>query len=198
MREGPAIGLIETDSIARGMVVCDAMVKRAAVDVLDAYTTTPGKYVILVAGEVAEVEEAMDAGLDVAAESLLDHVFLPYPHPRLVPAIKGEPTDTPVDGFAVVEIAAIASCIQAADAALKAAEVDLLEIRLATGIGGKAFFTLTGELYELQAAVEAAQARVQPDRMVDTEIIARPHQDFTDAAVKRGRVEPVWHPARHP
>ena len=52
MRSGPAIGLIETTSIARGMVVCDAMVKRAAADVLDAFTVTPGKFVILIAGEV--------------------------------------------------------------------------------------------------------------------------------------------------
>ena len=42
-----------------------------------------------------------------------------------------------------------------ADAAVKAAEVSLLDVRLGTGIGGKSFVVLTGEVAAVRAAVDA-------------------------------------------
>ncbi len=196
MRDGPAIGLIESTSIARGMVVCDAMVKQAPVDVLEAYTVTPGKYVVLVCGEVAEVEEAMQAGLAKAAETLLDELFLPNPHASIVPALRGEALSPDPDAIGIFETSTIASTLLAVDAALKAAETSLLELRLATGIGGKAYFALTGELHELQAAFEAGCASIEPQRVLNTELVARPHEDFVEAAFRRGPLR-AGHPSRH-
>lgn len=196
MRDGPAIGLIETCSIARGMVVCDAMVKRAEVDVLDAYTVSPGKFVILVAGEVAEVSEAMAAGMTAAAEELLDDLFLPHPHDRLVPAIRRVPLSVEVQGVSIFETSTIAATLLAADAAVKAAEVDLLEVRLATGIGGKAYFLLSGPLHELQAAMAAGLQGIEAERVIKTEIIARPHPDFLRAVISKAPAG--WHPSEEP
>jgi len=198
MRSGPALGLIETCSIARGMVVCDSMVKRAAVDVLEAFTVSPGRFVILVAGEVAEVEESLAAGLTSAAEELLDQLFLPHPHLRLLPAIRRLPvTPAPtIEAVAIYETTTIASTLLAADAALKAAEVELLEVRLATGIGGKAYFLLTGLLHEAQAALEAARAAIEAARTVKVELIPRPHPDFIRAVVHQAPA--TAHPTSEP
>ena len=49
----------------------------------------------------------------------------------------------------------MASCILAADAAVKTAAVDLIEIRCATGLGGKSFLYLTGDVSSVNSAVEA-------------------------------------------
>ena len=177
LRTGPALGLVEVTSIARGVVVLDAMVKRAPVTVLDAWTASPGKYLVLVAGEVAEVEEAMGAGVGAAAEHLLDQTFLPHPHEALLPAVSGEAEPAGDASVAVVETAAAATAIRAADAALKAAEVRLVELRLATGLGGKAYFVLAGALHWVEAAAEAAAEACGRGRLVGVELIANPHSD---------------------
>ena len=177
VRTGPALGLVEVGSIARGVVVLDAMVKRSPVTVVDSWTASPGKYLVLVTGEVAEVDEAMEAGLAAAAEHLLDQVFLPQPDATILPAVCGardRPTD---DSVAVVETAMAAAAIRAADAAVKAAEVRLVELRLATGLGGKAYFVLAGDLFFVEAAVEAATDAAGRERLVNVELIANPHPD---------------------
>ena len=179
-RTGPALGLIETASIARGHVVLDQMVKKAAVTVLDAWTASPGKYLVLVVGEVAEVEEAMASGLEAAGEHLLDQLILPHPHSSIVPAIGGAATKLERRSMAVVETGTVAAAIRAADASVKAAEVEVVELRLATGLGGKAYFVVAGDLAAVEAAAEAATAEAGGDKLVNAEIIANPHPDMSE------------------
>lgn len=173
VRTGPAIGLVEVASIARGMVVLDAMVKRAPCDVVDNWTASPGKYLVLIAGEVAEVEESMDAGLVAAGEHLLDHVVLSHPDPAVMPALMGETSRPGTDSVCVVETTMAATAIRAADAALKATGVRLIELRLATGLGGKAYFVLGGSLHLVEEAADVGTA-ASAGALVGVEIIANP------------------------
>ena len=53
----------------------------------------------------------------------------------------------------------------------------LRDIRLAVGIAGKAFFTMTGELGDIQAAADAARA-ICGDRLLLLEVIAAPAPDI--------------------
>src|SRR6185436_15655530 len=71
---GPALGLIETNSIARGLVVTDQMVKKAPVELVLARTVSPGKHLTLVSGAVADVDEAMRIGVETAAHTLVDRL----------------------------------------------------------------------------------------------------------------------------
>ena len=179
----PAIALVELGSIARALRAGDEMVKRAPCRVLVAEPVSPGKYLILIAGEVAVVEESFQAGVETAGDHLLDHLFLPGVHPQVVPAIGGERVEVEIDSLGAVETRTVASAIVAADAACKATPVRLLELRLGAGIGGKGVFTLTGPLPDVQASVEAAAATAcERGVLVHTEVIARPNLDF------RGRI----------
>lgn len=183
-----ALGLIELTHIARGYAVSDAMVKKAPVRLLQSRAVTPGKYLVLVSGGVAEVDEAMRAGLAVAKDTLIAELFLPQAHDQLAPLLRGEgpPAATP-DAMGIFELAQVAPTLVCADAAAKSANVTLLELKLAVGIGGKGYFTLTGELYEVQAALEAAKALAGP-WFVSEEIIARPHDDLTRFLRTNGRL----------
>jgi bacterial microcompartment shell protein len=176
---GPALALVELGSIARGHRVADAMLKRAPVSLLRADWVSPGKLLVLVEGEIAAVEEAFRAGLEAGGELVIDRLFLPQPHVGLWPALAGEVSAAAgVDALGIVETTTVAAALLGADAAAKAAAVRLIELRLARGIGGKAFFTLTGPLADVEAAVEAAVALVDPARLHATEIIAAPHADL--------------------
>lgn len=182
MFQGPAIALLEIESIARGYVVADALVKKAPVRLLMTEPITPGKFLVLVDGEVADVESAFVEGVELAGGLLVDKLFLPQAHVALAPAIRGDKTSGGVESLAIVETSTVAAALLAADAAVKAADVELIRLHLARGIGGKGYFTLTGSLDSVEAAVSAAAALLAPELLVNTEIIARPHADLAGRA----------------
>ena len=174
---GPALGLIEVSSIARGLVLADAMVKRSPVELVFARPISPGKQVVLVSGEVAEVDEAMQAGGAVAGATLVDQLELAQAASPLLLALGGTLAE-PRDALGIIETASVASSLLAADSACKAAEVGLCELRLGDGIGGKGYFVLTGDQANVEAALHAAATVVRPDLLQGRELIARPHADL--------------------
>jgi len=52
-----AIGFIETDSVAAGIEAADAAVKRASVELLEARSICPGKYMVLFRGDTKPGEQ---------------------------------------------------------------------------------------------------------------------------------------------
>ncbi|NUN15284.1 MAG: BMC domain-containing protein [Myxococcales bacterium] len=176
--EYPALALLEVRSIARGMAVVDAMVKKATVVVQSAHTISPGHFIILLAGPVAEIEESLLEGLARAGDTVLDHVFLPYVHPFVPNAIAGKFGVAENDSVAIIETFTVAGTIRGADAACKAADVRIIAIRLGQGIGGKAVVVLAGQLFDIEAAVVAVKDVVQRSLLTEIEIVPRPHPDF--------------------
>ncbi len=160
---GPALALLELESIAVGIEAGDAMVKRAPVEVLRAGTVHPGRYLILVTGAVGDVEEAFRAGVEVGGASLVDTVLLQNVHAQVVRALRGERRSGAGDALGVVETETVAAIIQAADAGVKGAAVELLELRLADGLGGKGYLLFDGSVSDVQAAVSTAVERVTRD-----------------------------------
>lgn len=153
-----AIAAVETSSIAQGVVVADAMLKTAEVELLESTTLTPGRYWVLVGGEVATVRASHRRGVEVAADTLLDQLFIPQLHEGVLPALRGVVAHGGDDALGIVETLTAASAIVAADAAVKAANVTLRDVRLANGIGGKGVVSLTGTVSAVQAAVDAGRA----------------------------------------
>jgi len=176
----PALACIELSSIARGIRTCDEMAKRAEIRVLQAITICPGKFNIVVGGGVDEVRQSFARGLEIGGPSVVDQLILPNAHTQLIPAIEATAVVGEVGAIGVVETFAVASAIVAADAACKKAAVRLIELRLARGIGGKAFFTLTGDQGDVEAAIEAAETILGESSglLLRTEVIPRPHPDM--------------------
>lgn len=156
----PAIAVLEFDSIAAGIEAGDAMIKRAPVEALRAGTVHPGKYVVLVGGLTADVEEAMEAGLAAGRSALLDVVFLPDAHPEVVAAIGGRRHEGGGEALGVIETGTVASAVQAADAGVKAAMVAIRDLRLADELGGKGYVLFGGPVAEVEAAVEHGADRI--------------------------------------
>ncbi len=175
----PALALLEVASLARGVVVADAVAKRAPVQLLLCEAVSPGKSLILFAGGVAEVDEAQAAGAQAAGESLLDRLFLPQAHAQLLPAIRAGSRGVPHeadDTAGMVELHSVAAALRCADAACKAAEVKLQLLHLARGIGGKAWFIVRGALESVDAAVLAATQAAGDGLLAGAEIIERPNE----------------------
>jgi microcompartment protein CcmL/EutN len=176
--EREAIALVETISIAIGIRITDAMSKAAPVEILESTAICPGKFMVLVCGRVSAVESALEKGVAAGGDVVVDTLLIPNVHAGVFPAILGATDLGDVDALGVVETFTVASSISAADAAAKAASVTLIEIRLAKGLGGKAFFTFTGEVHEVEAAMEAALKVVRSGgNLVRSVVIPRPHPD---------------------
>jgi microcompartment protein CcmL/EutN len=156
----PAIALLELDSIAVGIEAGDAMAKRAPVDVLHAGTVHPGRFLILVGGAVADVEEALAAGCAVGEGSVLDVVLLPAIDPQVVDALRGLRRAGKGEALGIIEAATVASVIDAADAGVKGAHVRLMELRIADDLGGKAYVLFDGRVSDVEAAVEQGLHRI--------------------------------------
>lgn len=174
-----SIGLIEMTSIAAGMQAADIMLKTANVNLILSRTICSGKYMTLIGGEVAAVNSAVQTAVDTIGFSVIDHFVIPNVHPTIFTAIAGQTNVQLLQALGIVESFSVASLIEAADAAVKAARVELIEVRLAMALGGKAFFTCTGEVAAVQSAVDAG-AQVVSDRglLVNKVVIPQPRQEL--------------------
>jgi microcompartment protein CcmL/EutN len=174
-----SIGLIEFSSIAAGIQACDAMLKAANVAVVLSRSICSGKYMVMVRGDVAAVQAAVSSGKRAGHFSVIDSFVIPNLHEAVFPAIAGSNKLEALDALGILESFSVASLIEGADAAVKAANVKLLEIRLAMALGGKAFVTLTGSVADVESAIEAG-ARVVGERglLVNKVVIAHPRPEL--------------------
>lgn len=180
---GPALGVLEVGTIARGVVTADAGLKRAPAILLHSRAVSGGKHLVFFEGGVAEVEEAMGAGRFVAGDILLDRVELPAADDQVWDML-GAPLTPPdwsldpeAEAVAIIETKTVCAAIAAADAACKVADVVVRDTRFAVDLAGKAYFTLTGSLDAIEAAAAAAR-EAAGDRIVGLEVIAQPAPDL--------------------
>ncbi len=175
----PALALLELSSIAVGIRTGDAMAKRSPVRVILAGTVHPGKYLVLVGGDVASVEEAVDAGREASGPALVDEVFLPHPHPDVEAAMRGERRAGEGEALGIVELKTVAALLGAADRGVKGAEVTLREMHLADALGGKSYCLFQGGVSEVEAAVElAVDGLASPDLLLERVVIPRIHDEM--------------------
>ena len=179
----PALGFLELSSISRGLYLTDVVLKKAPIRVIASQPVSSGKHVLLYIGDVASVDESHRAAIDGADGTVLKQIFIPGVHQQLAPFLdsiwNGLPTRMPAgESVGIVESATLAGAILAADTALKAAQVSLCRMRLGQGIGGKAFFVLTGRQEEVEAALDAAKQTLgQVESLVRTDLIPRPDEE---------------------
>jgi microcompartment protein CcmL/EutN len=177
----PALALVEFSSIAAGIQAADAMVKRAPIDTIRAGTVQPGKYLVLIGGLTADVEESLAAGREIGSAAVLDFVYLPRVHPEVVEAIGGGRVPRPIDALGVVETTTVAAAIQAADFGVKGANVRLVEVRLADGLGGKGITLFSGLVEDVEAAVDiGVGALARPALLVRQVVIPQLHEEMWD------------------
>ena len=181
MLEKNAIGMLEFNSIARGIKTLDLILKKAPIKILYSVPVCPGKYVILFNGDEASVFESLKEGTSVGSGFIVDTLYLPNPDEQVPKAIVGVSDVQVIDSLAVIETFSVASTIISADIACKAAEIKIVEMRLANGIGGKSYFTFTGNLNSVEASFnDACEYAKGKGLLVDGEIIPAPHKDLKE------------------
>ncbi|MBU0558874.1 MAG: BMC domain-containing protein [Bacteroidetes bacterium] len=174
-----SLGLIELTSIAAGMQAADIMLKTSEVELVLSRTICSGKYMVLIGGEVAAVQTSVDAAVNTLDFAIIDTFVIPNVHPDIFPALAGHSQVGELEALGIIESFSVASLIEGADAAVKSANVRLIEIRLAMALGGKAFCTLTGEVAAVRSAVDSG-AKLIADKglLVNKVVIAQPRKEL--------------------
>ncbi len=174
-----SIGLIELSSVAAGYQVADAMLKAADTELILSRSICSGKYMVMVRGDVSSVEASVNVGRSVGDFSLIDSFVIPNVHESIFPAISGTSKVEVLESLGIIEAFSVASLIEGADAAVKAANVQLIEIRLAMALGGKAFVTLTGDVAAVQSAVDSGAKLIgKKGMLVNMVVIPRPRPEL--------------------
>jgi microcompartment protein CcmL/EutN len=155
------------------------MLKTSEVELMISRTICSGKYMTLISGDVAAVTSAVENAVNTIGFGVIDQFVIPNVHPTIFPAISGQNNVQMLESLGIVESYSVASLIEAADAAVKSAKVQLVELRLAMALGGKAFFSVTGDVAAVISAVEAG-ARIVSEKglLVNKVIIANPRQEL--------------------
>lgn len=170
-----AIALVEYITVPSGIRAADKMVKTAEVEILEAQTVCPGKYMVLICGKLSAVNAAIEAGKLEFEENIIDSFILGNPHDSIFSAISGVSEPGEVEALGIIETFSGASIIVAADTAAKTAKVNLIEIRISRGMCGKSYLLMSGEIAAVEASVAAACKTASKDGMLlDQSIIARP------------------------
>ncbi len=180
----PALGFFELSSISRGLFLTDVVLKKAPVRVVASQPVSSGKHIILFVGDVASVEESHRAAMSEADNTVLKQVLIPGVHEELAPFLDSlwnfeDAAHAPAqEAVAIIESSSLAGAILSADQALKTARVSLCRMRLGQGIGGKAYFVVTGRQDEVEAAADAAQDCLKSlESFCRVDVIPRPQDE---------------------
>ena len=176
-----ALAMVEYKTVSSGMRAADIMIKTAEVEVIEATTVCPGKYMVLISGELSAVRAAVEAAATRMPDMLIDKFVLGNPHDSIFTALYGTTDIGSPNALGVLETFSSCAAIVAADIAAKTSLVDLIELRLSRGMCGKSYLLLTGEIAAVEAAIERAKQGAGEDGM------------FLDSAVIPHPDEKMWH-----
>lgn len=174
-----SIGLIEVMNISKGIRITDEMLKSADITLIESGSVCPGKYVTVIGGTLSAIQAAVERAALIADDALIDKFVIGNLGDKVYEAVSGTAGASPRGALGIVETFTAASAILAADAAVKAGDVDLIEVRIARGMAGKCFVAMTGEVADVKAAAEAgAKLAAEGGVLINTEVIANPHPDL--------------------
>lgn len=178
---GKALGMVEYKTVSTGILAADLVLKTADVNVIEAQTVCPGKYIIIFEGDISAVKASIDAAATRYPDELIDSFLLGNPHEGIFPAIYGTAEIQNKNALGVLETFDAAAIFVAADEAAKTSEVDLIEIRVARGMCGKSYVFLTGEIAAVEAAIARAKNAVSETGMyLDSSVVASPDAKLWD------------------
>ena len=174
-----AVGVLELKSIPVGVEACDDALKASGVRLISAHSSCPGKYEILLTGSISDVQTAVDHVKMKFGPYVLDSTVMGRIDPTVVTALLGAQPEAPHGALGCLETYSAASIILAADAAVKADKVDIVDLRLSRGMGGKGVLMVTGEVGDVTAAIEAAgDYAIRQGLFSSKSIMAAPHEDL--------------------
>ena len=175
------VGVIELKSIAKGIEACDAALKSAGVRLISAHPACPGKYEIVLTGDIADVTAAIDHVKERFDGGIVDASLMGRIDEQVITALFGSQSAEKGSSLGVIETYSAASAIKAADIAVKTSRVSIYDLRVSRGMGGKGIVLVTGNVADVAAAVKAGCSHAKEQGLFhSSSVIAAPHPELWD------------------
>lgn len=170
-----AVGLIETKNVTKGILLTDRMLKQSPIEILKAISLCPGKYMIILAGDLAAVYNAVQIGKKEFNNNILDSCVLGNIDQQVISALSEHiRNDLCKDALGIIETYTAAAAILSADTAVKTAVVDLVKIKVAQGLAGKCYIILTGDVAAVETSIRGGISAIKSENVVDWTVIPSP------------------------
>ncbi len=174
-----AIAVMELKSIAKGVEATDAALKSAGIKLVSAHPACPGKYEMIFTGSISNVTAASDHVKGRFDQYVVDSSVMGRIDPQVITALFGTQTGIKKGSLGVIETYSASSAIKAADLAVKTSRVEIYDLRVSRGMGGKGIVLLTGEVGDVTAAVEAGASYAKNLAMLHAStVVAAPHDEL--------------------
>ncbi|KGF07527.1 hypothetical protein HMPREF1633_15255 [Tissierellia bacterium S5-A11] len=174
-----SIGILESRSIAKGVEACDAMLKTGSVSILRSSSTCPGKYMTILTGNISDVESSIALGRNLLGKRYVDHLVLANVEEEVVKAIQGKISPRPIEALGMLEYLSVTGAVYGADAALKAADVGIVKMKMGFALGGKSYLLVTGRLAAVESAIQAGLVQSKEHGFVfESSLIPSPHEEL--------------------
>jgi len=180
------IGLLEFKRISSGIEASNQMIKAADVSLLSAKYICPGKYIVLISGDLSAVKSSVKAGVEVAKKDLMKELVIPKIDKGLIDIIQGKINKTgEIKALGILEYSSIASGIIAADAAVKAAEIEFLKIVLGMTTAGKSLIIFTGSIEACKQGLNAAELANKDNKkyLLGKKLISSPEKKLIEKLI---------------
>ena len=174
-----AIGVLELKCIPKGVEATDAALKSAGVELVSAHPSCPGKYEIILTGSISNVTASVEHVVEKFGNYVIDSSVMGRIDEQVIKALFGTQKSEKKGSLGLIETFSAATTIKAADIAVKTARVDIYDLRVSRGMGGKGVVMLTGEVGDVTAAVEAGSNYAKTSGQLSSNaIIAAPHEEL--------------------
>ena len=174
-----AVGVIELKSVPKGVEATDAALKSAGIEMVSAHPACPGKYEIILTGSISNVQAAVDHVRSKFDGHVIDCSVMGRIDEQVISALFGTQTTAKRGSLGLIETFSASTAIKAADIAVKTSRVEIFDLRVSRGMGGKGVVMLTGEIGDVTVAVEAGSNHAKATGMLSTySIIAAPHEEL--------------------
>ncbi|UHA72530.1 BMC domain-containing protein [Paenibacillus sp. 481] len=173
-----AIGVIELRSISKGYETADRMLKTSPVTVHHLKPICPGKFLIIMSGDTADVQVALEAAKVEAGEYRISDFFLQGVHPDIEEGLKRRNASYPVDALGIVETSTVSSGIYALNEALKQCDIYLKKMNLGMAIGGKFLAVFTGSVSDVEQGMNVFVSAMDQKRIVHHSVLRSPSEEI--------------------
>ena len=174
-----AIGVIELKSIPKGVEAADAALKSAGIEMVSAHPSCPGKYEIVLTGAISDVTVAVEHVVNRFDGYVIDSSVMGRIDEQVIKALFGTQAGEKSGSLGIIETFSASSAIKAADIAVKTARVEIYDLRVSRGMGGKGVVMITGDVGDVTAATEAGANYAGGISMLSSyTVIAAPHKEL--------------------
>lgn len=175
-----SIGVIELKNVPKGVEATDDALKSAGVEMVSAHPSCPGKYEIILTGSISNVTAAIDHVTGKFENYVIDSSVMGRIDEQVITALFGTQQSEKKGSLGLIETFSAATCIKAADIAVKTGAGWRFSISASpAALGGKGVVIITGEIGDVTAAVEAGANYAKGAGMLSaTSVIAAPHEEL--------------------